>query len=89
MKLKKKIYLREINGDHIGVMNSELGLDYTKVIQLNETAAYLIEQTEDRAFTPEEWTTLLLEEYDVTEEQARADVDRLIQSLKEAHILEE
>lgn len=89
MKLKKKLYLREVNGEYIGVMDSELGLDYTKVIQLNETAAYLIEKTETREFAVEDWVALLVEEYEVSVERAEADVLRLIQALRDAHILEE
>lgn len=88
MRLKKKLYLREVNGEYIGVMDSELGLDYTKVIQLNETAAYLIEKTETREFAVEDWVALLVEEYEVSVERAEADVLRLIQALRDAHILE-
>ena len=39
MKLNAEIHLRELNGQKIGVIMTPLGLDYTKVLELNESAA--------------------------------------------------
>lgn len=87
MKLKETLSLRKVADEYIAIMTVDGVVDYTRAIALNETAAYLIEQTELREFSPEEWAKLLVDKYDVTVEQARSDVDALIQSLREIGIL--
>lgn len=87
MKLSKDIYIREVQGEYIGVMKSDLGLDYTRVIELNETAAYLIEASREEEVDEDKWVALLLERYDVAPDVARADVRVWIDKLKSQNIL--
>lgn len=53
-------------------------LDYTQAVSLNDSAAYLIESVRDEDFTSEDWVDLLTERYEVSREQATADVESLI-----------
>ena len=62
-------------------------LDYTQAVSLNDSAAYLIESVRERGFTLEDWVELLTDRYEVSQEQARADVELLSQMLKEAGII--
>lgn len=62
-------------------------VDYTTAIALNDTAVFLIQSTEGKEFTAEDWVQLLTENYEVDEEIARKDVDSLIASLHEIGII--
>ena len=57
-------------------------------MSLNDSAAYLIESVRGKDFTLEDWVELLTDRYEVSGEQARADVELLIQMLKEAEIID-
>lgn len=51
----------------------------TNVYVLNETAAYLWENLQEKEFTADTLVELLLGEYEVTEAQAKADVAKLLE----------
>jgi len=70
------------------IVGSEDSLDYTQAVSLNDSAAYLIEQVRDEDFTQEDWVDLLTERYDVSREQATADIELLVQMLKEANVID-
>lgn len=70
------------------IVGSEDSLDYTQAVSLNDSAAYLIEQVRDEDFTEEDWVDLLTERYDVSREQASADIELLVQMLKEANVID-
>ena len=70
------------------IVGSEDSLDYTQAVSLNDSAAYLIEQVRDEDFTQEDWVDLLTERYDVSREQATADIELLVQMLKEASVID-
>ena len=70
------------------IVGSEDSLDNTQAVSLNDSAAYLIEQVRDEDFTQEDWVDLLTERYDVSREQASADIELLVQMLKEANVID-
>ena len=70
------------------IVGSGDSLDYTQAVSLNDSAAYLIESVRGKDFTLEDWVELLTDRYEVSGEQARADVEPLIQMLKEAEIID-
>ena len=70
------------------IVGSGDSLDYTQAVSLNDSAAYLIESVRGKDFTLEDWVELLTDRYEVSREQARADVELLIQMLKEAEIID-
>lgn len=70
------------------IVGSEDSLDYTQAVSLNDSAAYLIEQVRDEDFTQEDWVDLLTERYDVSRGQASADIELLVQMLKEANVID-
>ena len=87
MKLKENLNVRKIGDEYMMVSDSGSGLDYTRVISLNESAAYLVQEVNQKEFTKEEWITLLMDKYNVDEEQAKADVKLLIEKFaKEGQI---
>ena len=53
-------------------------VDMVDVYIMNETAAWLWQTFAEREFTTEEMAEALCQEYDVTPEQAKADVEALL-----------
>lgn len=88
MRIKDQISLRKIADEYIMIVGSGDSLDYTQTVSLNDSAAYLIESVRGKDFTLEDWVELLTDRYEVSGEQARADVELLIQMLKEAEIID-
>ena len=88
MRIKDQISLRKIADEYIMIVGSGDSLDYTQAVSLNDSAAYLIESVRGKDFTLEDWVELLTDRYEVSGEQARADVELLIQMLKEVEIID-
>ena len=86
MKLKDGFVLRRIGGHHIVVPIGAQTVDFNCMLTLNDTGAFLWQKLQEE-ITEEALTAALLEEYDVTEDAARADVARFIDSLREAALL--
>lgn len=89
MKVKDDIFIRKVGHEFMAVTDSELGLDYTRVVRLNETAAYLLDRVKDRSFSPVEWVDMLIERYDVSHETASDDIQMLVETLIKANVIEE
>ena len=74
MKIKKGFQLQNVCGEHIIIPAGEENIDFSHIISLNPTAAYLWENIADKAeFTIEDMVQLLLEEYEVEEDVALED----------------
>ena len=74
MKIKEGFEIQNVCGEYIIVPAGIENVDYSKIISLNETAAYLWENVAGKtSFTIEDLTALLLAEYEVEEEIARED----------------
>lgn len=89
MKIKDNLSLRQIADEYIMVISSGDELDYTQAIALNETAAYLIKSVTGQPFTAQEWEGLLLDQYEVSADVAKADVEALINTLRQSGIIED
>ena len=87
MKIKKDFLLRTVAGQKVVVPTGDNVANFNAAITLNETAAFLWELLlEDR--NEEELLTSLLENYDVSEEIAKKDIEIFLTVLKENDILE-
>lgn len=64
-------------------------IDFSRVISMNESAAYLWSKVCGSDFTVDRMVELLLEEYDVDEATARKDAQTLADKWLEAGIIEE
>ncbi len=71
------------------VSESESVLDYTRVISLNKSAAYLVQEALQKEFTLEEWVTLLIDKYNIDKERAETDVKALIDKLAKEGLFDE
>ncbi len=89
MKLKDKLNLRKVGDTYMMVSESDSGIDYTRVISLNESAAFLLESVEEKEFSPIDWVELLMSRYQVSHETAADDVQTLLEVLTKAGVIEE
>lgn len=87
MKIKKGFMLRNIANNYIVVAVGEASKDFSGVINLNETGAFLWEKISNGC-NEDQLVECLLEEYNVSEEVARNDVKTFVNKLKEANVVE-
>lgn len=89
MRLKKGFELREICGEYVVLSYGVENLDFSQLVSLNETAAFLWKAAEGKDFDPDSLTAALLEAYDVEADQARGDVAAVLDQWKSIGLLEE
>ena len=89
MKIKKGFQLQNVCGEHIIIPAGEDNIDFSQIISLNPTAAYLWENIADReSFTIEDMVQLLLDEYEVEEDIALEDCKLIAECWTEMGLLE-
>ena len=86
MKIAKEYILREIAGDYIIVPVRAAALEFNGMITVNETGAFLWEKLREGT-TREELLHAMLEEYEVSEKEAEADIQEFLQMLQKNKIL--
>lgn len=86
MKIKEGFVLREIAGSYIVVAVGEAVKTFNGVINLNESSALLWRALEKGA-DEEQLVQALLDEYDVSVDIAKRDVNRFISTLTEGGLL--
>lgn len=87
MKIKDNFILKKIAGSYVVVPVRSRAVDFSGIIKLSESGAFLwkiLEKGADR----EELIAKMLEEYAVDEATAAADIDRFIEKLSEADLIE-
>ena len=89
MKLKKGYRLRSLGQEFILVAEGLEAVDFSSMISMNESAAFLWKEVEDKDFDAEMLTTLLTDNYDITRETAQNDVAVLLESWSAAGLIEE
>ena len=88
MKTKKGYVLRPLGTEYILVAEGLEAVDANRIISMNESAAYLWKAVEGKDFEAETLTDLLLEEYEIAREVAEKDSAVLLQTWKDAGIVE-
>lgn len=89
MKIKDGFELREMCGEHIIIGTGMANIDFSKVISLNESAAYLWRAIEGKEFTVQLLAELLTEQYDIDDVTATADASMLAKQWVNVGIVEE
>ena len=89
MKIKEGFQLQNVCGEHIIIPAGEENIDFSHIISLNPTAAYLWEKIAEKAeFTIEDMVQLLLEEYEVEEDVALEDCKLIAERWAEMGLIE-
>lgn len=87
MKIKEGFLLKEVAGNNIIVPIGDNLVDFSAMITVNETGAFLWKMLEKGAEL-DELVTALTGEFDVGEEIAKGDITDFINVLKDKGILE-
>ena len=87
MKTKKGYRLRPLGKEYILVAEGLEVESANRMISMNATAAFLWEAVEGKEFDAETLVQLLVDEYDIDSETAKKDVEPLLQTWKDAGII--
>lgn len=83
MKIDSKVKVRDIAGEKVVIMQGRLGADMTRIIQLNGSSVWLLEQLAERDFEVADVVELLTSRYDVDEQTATADATKWVEQLRQ------
>ena len=89
MKFKNGYRLRSLGQEFILVAEGLDAVDFSRMISMNESAAFLWKEVEGKDFDAEMLTTLLTDNYDIDRETAQNDVAALLESWSAAGLIEE
>ena len=88
MKIKNGFVLRDVCGEKVIVGESAETINFSRLISLNSTAAWLWTTAEEQGeFTVESLAAALCREYDVDEKRAHDDVAHIVEKWVEAGIV--
>lgn len=88
MKAKNGFNLRTVCGENILVAEGEENIDFSNIISMNESSAYLWNRIQGKDFEVKDLVDLLIEMYEVDEEAATRDARLLVDQWKQAEIIE-
>lgn len=87
MKIKKGFVVRTVAGESVVVAVGEASKSFKGYIKLNDSGRTLWDRLAEGA-DQEELLSAILSEYKVDEQTAKADIERFVETLKGAGILE-
>lgn len=84
---KAGLKLRQIGSKYMIVEASDNRVNLTNVYSMNETAAWMWQAVGEGSHTPETLAEAMTQVYEVTPEQALADINRQLDTWKEMGLL--
>lgn len=87
MRIKPEFMLHQVGNEYIVMHDGSTHVDFSRIINLNGSAAYLWQRFRDEDFDADVLAQALTERYEVTREQALRDAEAFIESLRSCHIL--
>lgn len=88
MKTKKGFNLRQVCGENVIVAEGAENIDFSSIISMNESSAYLWNSIQGKEFDKNNLVELLTQEYDVDADMAAKDVEALVAQWMKAGIIE-
>lgn len=88
MKIKKGFELRDVCGEKVIIAQGIENLDFSKMVNLNESASYLWTAVQGKEFDAETMAELLCAEYEVDKETARNDAGHLLEEWQKLGLVE-
>lgn len=88
MKTKKGFNLRQVCGENVIVAEGVENIDFSSIISMNESSAYLWNNIQGKEFDKNDLVELLTQEYDVDADTAAKDVEVLVAQWLKAGIIE-
>ncbi len=87
MKIKNGFMLRKVGEQNVVVAVGEASRSFNGIIRLNDSGKYLWEKL-SRETTEAQLLSDMLNDYNIDEATAKADIERFVAELKKAGILE-
>ena len=87
MKTRKGYALRDLGSEFVLVAEGLEAVDFSRMVSMNATAAFLWEEVEGKDFDANTLASLLVEEYGITRDMADHDVARLLANWKSANLI--
>ena len=87
MQVKEGLTLNEVCGQSFLIPMGENNIDFSKLIALNDSSLLLWHRMEQGDFTSEDLTKALLDEYEVDEQTAKADVEAFLNEFRKEGLL--
>ena len=87
MKIKDGFVKRKIGSRYIVVTTGELSKKMNVVIEMNDTTSDIWDFTE-QGLNEEEIACKLAEKYDISQEKAKKDTEKIINQMREAGVFE-
>ena len=88
MKTKKGFNLRQVCGENAIVAEGAENIDFSSIISMNESSAYLWNSIQGKEFDKNNLVELLTQEYEVDADTAAKDVEALVAQWMKAGIIE-
>lgn len=88
MRQKKGFNLRNVCGEQIIVAEGKENIDFSNIISMNESSAFLWKNLEGKDFDVEDMARLIAGEYDVDDATAAADCKALADQWIDAGIVD-
>ena len=88
MKTKKGFNLRQVCGENVIVAEGAENIDFSSIISMNESSAYLWNSIQGKEFDKNNLVELLTQEYEVYADTAAKDVEALVAQWMKAGIIE-
>lgn len=88
MKLKEGFELHDVCGEKVLIAEGIENINFSKMINLNPSAAFLWEEASKGEFTAESLAELLTQEYEVDYVQALCDTTVLVEQWREHGLVE-
>ena len=80
--------MREVCGDKFLIAMGVENIDMNSIINLNETAAFLWKAMGDGEFSVDDLVAKLTDEYEVSTEMAKANIESVLEEMRKAGVVE-
>ena len=88
MKIKSGFVIEKVGDGFLAVAVGDRADEFTGLVRMNSTGAFLWKLVEERDMSKDELLKAVLDEYDVSAEIAKADIDKFEKQLSDGGILE-
>ena len=88
MRIKDGFELHEICGEYVILSHGMGNIDFSKLISLNESAAFMWKSVVEKDFDEQQLVDALCAEYDVDVDTAQKDVSRVVAQWKQIGLVE-
>lgn len=88
MRITDNLNIRKIGDEYLILReDGDAGIDLNKAMSINETLFFLIDNLKDKDFEEKDALELILDKYEVDEETAKKDLEKIFIELKKHDIV--